>query len=107
VLRTALVRRQAFFPDRRLLQYDCGKLQEMASLLRRLKSGGHRALIFTQMSKMLDVLEVGLVNTGPAAATLDARTGLAVGAVAGRLHEEGGASAAEAPRRRRQVLPAC
>jgi hypothetical protein len=26
-LRTALVRRQVFFPDRRLLQYDCGKLQ--------------------------------------------------------------------------------
>ena len=28
-------------------------------LLRRLKAGGHKALIFTQMSKMLDVLEVG------------------------------------------------
>ncbi len=52
------MRRQVFFPDRRLLQYDCGKLQELAALLRRLKAGGHRALIFTQMSKMLDVLEV-------------------------------------------------
>jgi len=28
-------------------------------LLARLKAGGHKCLIFTQMSKMLDVLEVG------------------------------------------------
>jgi E1A-binding protein p400 len=40
-----------------LIQFDCGKLQELAILLRRLKSEGHRALIFTQMTKMLDVLE--------------------------------------------------
>jgi SNF2 family DNA or RNA helicase len=52
-----VVRRQLFFPDQRLLQFDCGKLQELAVLLRRLKSEGHRALIFTQMTKMLDVLE--------------------------------------------------
>ena len=26
-LRPAIVRQQLFFPDRRLLQYDCGKLQ--------------------------------------------------------------------------------
>ncbi|XP_024385974.1 protein PHOTOPERIOD-INDEPENDENT EARLY FLOWERING 1 isoform X2 [Physcomitrium patens] len=56
-LRPVVVRRQLFFPDRRLLQFDCGKLQELAVLLRRLKSQGHRALIFTQMTKMLDVLE--------------------------------------------------
>lgn len=48
-LRTALVRRQCFFPDRRLLQYDCGKLVELDVLLRRLKTGGHRVLIFTQV----------------------------------------------------------
>jgi SNF2 family DNA or RNA helicase len=34
-------------------------MQELAVLLRRLKAGSHRVLIFTQMSKMLDVLEVG------------------------------------------------
>ena len=34
-------------------------LQELAVLLRKLKAGGHKALIFTQMSKMLDLLEVG------------------------------------------------
>ncbi|KAJ3203759.1 swr1 complex component [Clydaea vesicula] len=42
------------FPDKYLLQYDCGKLQTLDKLLRDLKVGGHRALIFTQMTKMLD-----------------------------------------------------
>lgn len=56
-IRPAIVRRQVYFPDRRLIQFDCGKLQELAVLLRRLKSEGHRALIFTQMTKMLDILE--------------------------------------------------
>eukprot|EP00899_Mesostigma_viride_P018488 jgi/Mesvir1/26640/Mv24037-RA.1 len=56
-LRTAHIRRHIFFPDRRLIQFDCGKLQELAVLLRRLRAGGHRCLIFTQMAKMLDVLE--------------------------------------------------
>jgi len=41
------------FPDKRLLQYDCGKLQTLAILLRQLKAGGHRTLIFTQMTKIL------------------------------------------------------
>lgn len=45
------------FPDKRLLQYDCGKLQRLSILLRDLIDGGHRALIFTQMTKMLDILE--------------------------------------------------
>lgn len=45
------------FPDKRLLQYDCGKLQRLAILLRDLTDQGHRALIFTQMTRVLDVLE--------------------------------------------------
>lgn len=53
----AQMRLSIAFPDRRLLQYDCGKLQRLDKLLRDLKAGGHRALIFTQMTKMLDVLE--------------------------------------------------
>ncbi|KAE8691249.1 Protein PHOTOPERIOD-INDEPENDENT EARLY FLOWERING 1 [Hibiscus syriacus] len=56
-IRPAIVRRQVYFPDKRLIQFDCGKLQELEVLLRRLKSEGHRALIFTQMTKMLDILE--------------------------------------------------
>jgi helicase SWR1 len=51
------IRLSIAFPDKRLLQYDCGKLQRLATLLRDLQAGGHRALIFTQMTKVLDILE--------------------------------------------------
>ena len=120
LLHVPRIRTQLFFPDRRLIQFDCGKLQvgagvllplgralgaaaaghsrrhgclppqllmafpdpipaahsdvhtsirlclppslqELAVLLARLKAGGHKCLIFTQMSKMLDVLEVSRV----------------------------------------------
>jgi hypothetical protein len=40
-------------PDKKLVQFDAGKLQTLANLLRDLKQGGHRVLIFTQMSKMV------------------------------------------------------
>jgi helicase SWR1 len=53
----AQVKLSIAFPDKRLLQYDCGKLQRLATLLQDLIAGGHRALIFTQMTKVLDVLE--------------------------------------------------
>ncbi|EEB07486.1 SNF2 family helicase Swr1 [Schizosaccharomyces japonicus yFS275] len=45
------------FPDRRLLQYDCGKLQKLDLLLREIVPAGHRVLIFTQMTRVLDILE--------------------------------------------------
>ncbi|KAF1347585.1 SNF2 family N-terminal domain-containing protein [Delphinella strobiligena] len=45
------------FPDKRLLQFDCGKLQRLAPLLRSLQSKGSRALIFTQMTSVLNILE--------------------------------------------------
>lgn len=53
----ARMRLSIAFPDKRLLQYDCGKLQKLDSLLRQLQAGGHRALIFTQMTRVLDILE--------------------------------------------------
>jgi E1A-binding protein p400 len=59
-LHPARIRTQIYFPDKRLLQYDCGKLQALVGLLRDLKKDGHRALIFTQMTKMLDILEAFL-----------------------------------------------
>lgn len=62
------------FPDQRLIQYDCGKLQSLDNLLRRLKSGHHRALIFTQMTKMLDVLEAFLNYHGYIYLRLDGTT---------------------------------
>ncbi|KAK3808435.1 MAG: SNF2 family N-terminal domain-containing protein [Benniella sp.] len=65
---------QIQFPDKRLLQFDCGKLQKLDSLLRELKSGGHRALIFTQMTKMLDILEIFLNIHGHRYLRLDGAT---------------------------------
>jgi helicase SWR1 len=41
------------FPDKNLIQFDAGKLQVLASLLRERKQGGHKVLIFTQMGKMV------------------------------------------------------
>ncbi|KAI1110477.1 hypothetical protein F5Y14DRAFT_428894 [Nemania sp. NC0429] len=62
------------FPDKRLLQYDCGKLQVLDKLLRRLQAGRHRALIFTQMTKVLDVLEQFLNIHGHKYLRLDGAT---------------------------------
>ncbi|KAI9275477.1 SNF2 family N-terminal domain-containing protein [Phascolomyces articulosus] len=62
------------FPDKRLLQYDCGKLQKLDALLRQLAAGGHRALIFTQMTRVLDVLEVFLNMHGHRYLRLDGAT---------------------------------
>lgn len=53
----ARLRLSIAFPDKSLIQYDCGKLQALDKLLRRLQTNGHRALIFTQMTKVLDILE--------------------------------------------------
>lgn len=62
------------FPDVRLIQYDCGKLQSLDILLRKLKSGSHRVLIFTQMTRMLDVLEAFLNYHGYIYLRLDGAT---------------------------------
>ncbi|KAH8881294.1 hypothetical protein GQ53DRAFT_609412, partial [Thozetella sp. PMI_491] len=70
----ARVRLSIQFPDKRLLQYDCGKLQALDKLLRKLQAGGHRALIFTQMTKVLDVLEQFLNIHGHKYLRLDGAT---------------------------------
>lgn len=59
-LHLAATKLQIAFPDAFLLQYDCGKLQELERLMRRLKEGKHRILIFTQMTRVLDILEAFL-----------------------------------------------
>ena len=51
------------FPGQHLLQHDCGKLQALAGLLRTKQAAGSKVLIFTQMTRMLDVLE-GWLNAG-------------------------------------------
>ncbi|KAH0543012.1 hypothetical protein FGG08_002620 [Glutinoglossum americanum] len=70
----ARVRLSIAFPDKRLLQYDCGKLQQLDKLLRKLQAGGHRALIFTQMTKVLDILEQFLNIHGHRYLRLDGAT---------------------------------
>ncbi|MCJ8728074.1 hypothetical protein PDJAM_G00000090 [Pangasius djambal] len=46
------------------LTKSSGKLMLLCKMLRRLKEGGHRVLIFSQMTKMLDLLEDFLENEG-------------------------------------------
>lgn len=70
----ARMRLSIAFPDKRLLQYDCGKLQRLDKLLRDLQAGGHRALIFTQMTKVLDILEQFLNIHGHRYLRLDGAT---------------------------------
>ena len=70
----ARMRLSVQFPDKRLLQYDCGKLQTLAKLLRKLQAGGHRALIFTQMTRVLDILEQFLNIHGHRYLRLDGAT---------------------------------
>ena len=70
------LRLTSFFPDKKLIQFDAGKLQSLAELLRKLKLGGHRALIFTQMSKMLDILEQFLNLNSHTYMRLDGGTGV-------------------------------
>ncbi|KAJ2500967.1 swr1 complex component [Coemansia sp. RSA 1972] len=50
-------RQQMSFPEPFLVQYDCGKLQALSRLLHDLVPQGHRVLIFTQMTRVLDILE--------------------------------------------------
>ena len=73
-LQPVAVRQALFFPDKRLVQWDCGKLQVLHTLLRQLHSGGHRCLIFTQMTKMLDILETWINICGYSYLRLDGAT---------------------------------
>ncbi|KAJ7108432.1 hypothetical protein C8R43DRAFT_962858 [Mycena crocata] len=74
VLHRASVKLQIAFPDPSLIQYDCGKLQQLTQLLREKKAGGHRILIFTQMTKILDILEIYLNFHGYLYLRLDGAT---------------------------------
>eukprot|EP00941_MAST-03F_sp_MAST-3F-sp1_P004239 g4239.t1 len=69
-----LSRQALLFPDKRLVQWDCGKFQALDPLLRRLKKQGSKVLIFTQMTKMLNVLEVFLNLHGHTYVRLDGST---------------------------------
>jgi len=73
-LRPLELRLTVGFPDRSLVQWDSGKFHTLAPLLREKKRGGHRCLIFTQMSRMLDVLESFLSLHGHSYVRLDGGT---------------------------------
>ncbi|KAF8358901.1 ssl-1 [Pristionchus pacificus] len=71
-----LVAHRMQLPEVRLIEYDCGKLQILAKLLRELYIYKHRCLIFTQMSRMLDVLQAFLSHHGYQYFRLDGTTGI-------------------------------
>lgn len=48
---------QIQIPDREILITDSGKLKEFDRLLTRLKIQGHRVLVYSQMTRMIDLLE--------------------------------------------------
>jgi len=57
VLDLLLDRRRLWVPDRGQLIADSGKLRALDQLLTRLKAEGHRVLCYSQMTKMIDILE--------------------------------------------------
>ncbi|KAF9073555.1 SNF2 family N-terminal domain-containing protein [Rhodocollybia butyracea] len=76
VVHRSVVKLSIAFPSPSLLQYDCGKLQRLTDLLREKKAGGHRVLLFTQMTKILDILEIYLNFHGYLYLRLDGATSI-------------------------------
>lgn len=56
---------------------DCGKLLKLDSMLVELKSGGHRVLIYNQMTRMIDLMEEYLQFRGYSYLRLDGSTNIA------------------------------
>ncbi|ORM39343.1 Helicase SRCAP [Babesia sp. Xinjiang] len=65
---------KVLFPPRSLLHDDCGKFLVLGPLLKKLKSEGHRCLLYTQFSKMLDILENWINYMGFTYVRLDGST---------------------------------
>ncbi|KAJ4483783.1 SNF2 family N-terminal domain-containing protein [Lentinula aciculospora] len=76
VVHRSVVKLSIAFPSPSLLQYDCGKLQRLTTLLREKKAGGHRVLLFTQMTRILDILEIYLNLHGYLYLRLDGATSI-------------------------------
>lgn len=56
---------------------DCGKLSKLDSMLVELKEGGHRVLIYNQMTRMIDLMEEYLQYRGYSYLRLDGSTNIA------------------------------
>mmetsp|Transcript_16682 Transcript_16682/g.36078 ORF Transcript_16682/g.36078 Transcript_16682/m.36078 type:complete len:748 (+) Transcript_16682:1282-3525(+) len=59
------------YPTPEELIRECGKMQLLDRLLTRLQAGGHKVLIFSQMTKMLDLLQSFLEQRGHTACRID------------------------------------
>eukprot|EP01053_Blabericola_migrator_P011321 Blabericola_migrator_1__11320@NODE_668_length_6963_cov_352_794519_g487_i0_p1_GENE_NODE_668_length_6963_cov_352_794519_g487_i0NODE_668_length_6963_cov_352_794519_g487_i0_p1_ORF_typecomplete_len1422_score370_46SNF2_N/PF00176_23/2_5e80Helicase_C/PF00271_31/8_8e03Helicase_C/PF00271_31/8_1e19ResIII/PF04851_15/1_9e13HDA23/PF11496_8/5_1e03HDA23/PF11496_8/0_02HDA23/PF11496_8/3_4e07PBP3/PF18056_1/0_12DUF1515/PF07439_11/0_19DUF1515/PF07439_11/1_5e04_NODE_668_length_6963_cov_352_794519_g487_i0384303 len=65
---------QVILPDAKALEFDSGKLMVLGRLLREKKAQGLKCVIFTQMSKMLDILEAFININGYSYVRLDGGT---------------------------------
>ena len=61
-------------PDKKLVEYDSGKLIKLSQLLKKLYIKKSKVLIFTQMTRMLDILEIFLNIHGFTYVRLDGST---------------------------------
>ena len=52
-----IIKQNNFISDKETLVFDAGKLFVLDGLLARLKAEGHRVLIYSQMTRMIDLLE--------------------------------------------------
>lgn len=73
-LHPCILRRNLYFPDRFAIEHDCGKLRRLSALLKDLQTERRRCLIFTQMAKMLDILEKFMNLHGYTYVRLDGNT---------------------------------
>lgn len=64
-------------PDRGRLVADSGKMQVLDALLRRLKREGHKVLVYSQFTKVMDILENYVQTTGFKYVRLDGQSALA------------------------------
>jgi len=60
-----------FFPTPAQMVEQCGKMALMDRLLTKLRAGGHKVLIFSQMTKMLDLVDAYLDQLGVQACRID------------------------------------
>eukprot|EP00300_Choanocystis_sp_HF-7_P022354 c21585_g1_i1.p1 GENE.c21585_g1_i1~~c21585_g1_i1.p1 ORF type:complete len:389 (+),score=96.79 c21585_g1_i1:99-1169(+) len=60
------------------LVYDSGKLKALDELLKQLKAGGHRVLLYSQMTKMLDIIEDFMIGRRYTYCRLDGSSSIAV-----------------------------
>ncbi|SJK86366.1 Helicase SWR1 [Babesia microti strain RI] len=61
-------------PPKSALHDDCGKFHVLGDLLEKLKKENHRCLLYTQFSKMLDILESWICTRGYIYVRLDGKT---------------------------------